>query len=745
MPSSVETPGAALARTALFAGAPRALIELCVARARTVDLAPGATLPLAAAHGAGLGVLLCGSLRIVLPRGASQGVPMAFEENEVLGAIQAVTGQASDGHAECTAACSLLVFDPELLRTVAQRFANFDARLAQLAARRLRALVFRRTLAALLQEGDARLVEALVLRATEVLLERGSCLMKQGDAADAWYVLTSGRLSVVTEADGESLRGADLLPGASVGEIALITGGVRSATLSAERDCSLMCISQADFERFAAAQPVFAQRLMATVVQRLFEQIAPRRTAAAQVLVLLRASASPQLQGALEGLGAALQHTLPTALCTRAAFEAVLGRTVEGAAPTVSHPMWSRFDVWLEEAQRAHDVVLLDAGHADDPWGRECLLRADRCLWLAEPVAAGSSQPPAELLARLDAAQRWAQRGTRRQPWTLLLAHAPQSEAPRSTRAWLATGGFDRHFHLRVGDAETLQRAARLLTGRATGLALSGGGARGFAHIGVLKALVEAGVPIDCIGGTSMGAIQAGMYAMGLSADEMVALNRYVIGQRPFSEYTLPFIALVASRRRDACAAKCFGDVQIEDLWLPYLAVSTDLHGAHAVVHESGSLTRATAASASVPGVLLPVIDGERVLVDGGIVNNLPADLVKARCGGMVYASKVAPSDDVLAPRGGFPSAWSVLLHRLLPWREPLQTPQIGDLLVRTMTVGSADHMQRVASSIDVLIEPDVDRYGMLQFGAIAALVDRGYAAAQQRLQALAPAARDVR
>jgi predicted acylesterase/phospholipase RssA len=231
------------------------------------------------------------------------------------------------------------------------------------------------------------------------------------------------------------------------------------------------------------------------------------------------------------------------------------------------------------------------------------------------------------------------------------------------------------------------------------------------------------------------------MYAMGLSTDQMVALNRYVIGQRPFREYTLPLISLVASRRRDACAAKCFGDVQIEDLWLPYLAVSTDLHGARAVVHESGSLTRATAASASVPGVLLPVVDGELVLVDGGIVNNLPADLVKARCGGTVYASKVAPSDDVLPPPGGFPSAWSVLLHRLLPWREPLQTPQIGDLLVRTMTVSSAEHMQRVAASIDVLIEPDVDRYGMLQFGAIAALVERGYEAARQRLQALAAAA----
>jgi len=739
MPSSFENLGAALAGTALFAGASDDVIGFCIAGARRVDLVPGDTLQ----PGDGLCVLLCGRLRVLLPEVAAPGQAMAVDEHEVLGVIQAVTGQATDTEAVCATPCTVLQIDRPLLRELGLRFDAFDARLAQLAAWRLHTLVFRRTLATLVQGMEAALVEALVQRATELRLERGACLMQQGDAADAWYVLTSGRLSVVTEVAGSSLRGADLLPGDSVGEIGLITGGLRSATLCAERDASLMRLSRADFEHFAEAHPAFARRLMATVVQRLFEQIAPRRAAGAQVLVVLRASASPQLQAAVDGLGAALQRTLPAALCTRAGFEAVLGRSIDGAAPTASHPLWNRFDVWLEEAQRAHDVVLLDAGATDGAWWRECLLRADRCLWLAEPVAGAALQPPADLCARLEAAHGWAQRGTRHQPWTLLLAHPPDADLPRNTRAWLDTDRFERHYHLRAGDAGTMGRAARLLTGRATGLALSGGGARGFAHIGVLQAFTETGPPIDCIGGTSMGAIQAAMFAMGMAIPEMVALNRYVIGQRPFSEYTLPVVALVASRRRDACAAKCFGDLRIEDLWLPYLAVSTDLHGARAVVHERGSLTLATAASSSLPGVLVPVIDGERVLVDGGVVNNLPADLVKARCGGTVFASKVASSDDVLPPSGGFPSAWAVALHRLLPWRMPLSTPKIGDLLMRTMTVGSTEHMQRVASSIDVLIEPDVDHYGMLQFGAIGALVGCGLAAARQRLQAWA--ARDVR
>jgi predicted acylesterase/phospholipase RssA len=414
-----------------------------------------------------------------------------------------------------------------------------------------------------------------------------------------------------------------------------------------------------------------------------------------------------------------------------------VGRSVDAAAlASASHPLWSQFDVWLAEAQQAHGLVLLDGGSADDLWAHECLLHADRGLWLTEPVAPGATQPPAAAGQRLQAVQHAAPH----QPWTLLVAHPGHTQRPRDTRAWLDAGRFERVLHLRNGDAATHERAARLLAGRGHGLALSGGGARGLAHIGVMQAFRDRGVPIDCIGGTSMGALQAGMYAMGLDLPETLACNRRVIGARPFRAFTLPLISLVASRRRDECIHATYGDLQIEDLWLPFIAVSTDLHSAQARVHERGPLGLAVAASASIPGLLVPVTEGERVLVDGGVVNNLPADLVKARCGGTLFASKVAPSDDVRAPPGGFPSAWAVLAHRLLPWRQPLAVPTLAGLMVRTLTVGGEHHMQRVAEHVDVSIEPDVDRYGMMQFEALPELVAAGATAAHRVLQAWAAA-----
>jgi predicted acylesterase/phospholipase RssA/CRP-like cAMP-binding protein len=724
-----------LAGSEMFRGAPDEVVSLCCDEARTFGVVPGELLLRAGERSTSLFLVLQGRVRVLLPGTPTPTTLAEIGVGDVVGEVQAVTGLAAEVDAVAVGACTVLELGRELRRAIGTRFEAFDARLAQLATRRLRALIFRRTVAELVPGLDAAPLDALVSAATEVVLERSACLMAQGDVADAWYVLTSGRLSVVTESADGPRPGADLLPGASVGEIGLIAGGIRSATVVAERDASLIRLSRDDFERFADLHPDFAWRLMGTVVRRLVGQMAARPARGAQVMVVLRASASPRLQAALEQLGTALQRTVAAALCTRKGFEAAVGRTIDGAAaPGPAHPLWSQFDLWLAESQNAHEVVLLDAGVADDLWARECVLHADRCLWLAEPVAPGSSVPPAAAHERLRQARRPVEQGSRGLTWALLLAHPASADMPRDTRAWLGAAPFDRHFHLRVDDARTMERAARLLAGRGLGLALSGGGARGLAHIGVIDAFAVAGIPIDCIGGTSIGAIQAGMYAMGLSTAEMVELNRYVIGRRPFQEYTLPVIALVASRRRDACIRKSFGDVLIEDLWIPYLAVSTDLHSAQARVHESGSLGLAASASSSIPGILVPVTEGPRVLVDGGVVNNLPADLVKSRCGGTVFASKVAPSDDVRAPEGGFPSPWAVLWHRLLPWFAPLRTPKLGDLLIRTMTVGGEDHMQRVARQADVLIEPEVDRYGMLQFSALEALVECGSLAARRCL-----------
>lgn len=725
-----------LARTDLLQGAPDEVLAACANLATRIHLQPGDALILAGSRTGSLYVLSSGTVEVRLRGATDTAVALAqLSEGDVLGEIQVVTGQAATTDVVAITPCVALEIDEGLMRIIVEGFPSFDERLAQLASRRLRKLVFHHAVAELLEGVKPSVVDEFIAGATEVLLRRGESLFQQGDAADAWYVLTSGRLSVNDDSAEETHKVADLLPGASVGEMALITGGERNAGVRAERAASLMRVTRPSFERFADEHPAFARRLMATVVRRLTSKAATHKGGGTLILVVVRASDSPILEAALEQLGGALGRMARAAVCTRADFERAVGSRIDPAA-SETHPLWSRFDVWLEEAQREHPLVLVDAGHADDSWRRECLLHADRCVWLAEPVADGESQPAPAVRAARHGAREFARHGSQRVPWWLLLAHPAATRAPRNTRAWLDADDFDRHFHLRLDDVPAMERTARLLAGIGIGVALSGGGARAFAHIGVLKAFVELGIPIDCIGGTSMGAIQAGMFAMGLSIDEMRKLNLEVIEQRPFEEYTLPVVAVVASQRRDATIRHTFGDVRIEDLWIPYLAISTDLCAARAVVHERGSLGLAASASSSIPGVLVPVIDGDRILVDGGIVDNLPAARVKQRSGGTLFGVKVAPNDDLLAPDGGFPSAWKVLWHRVIPGLPRLVTPRLGDILVRTMTVGSAERMVDATRSVDVLVEPDVAKIGMLQFKAIDSLIELGYAAGMKALRA---------
>lgn len=183
--------------------------------------------------------------------------------------------------------------------------------------------------------------------------------------------------------------------------------------------------------------------------------------------------------------------------------------------------------------------------------------------------------------------------------------------------------------HVRDGNKRDEHRLARLVSGRARCLVLGGGGARGLAHIGVIAAFEEAGLAVDFLGGTSMGAIVAASLAMDLDAGAIRSrLADAFIGQNPLNDYTLPYHALTRVSKVDAALRMSFGDLWIEELWLPYFCVSSNLTTGGAMVHGNGDLATALRASIAIPGLLPPVMSSDGVLVDGGMMNNLPADVM---------------------------------------------------------------------------------------------------------------------
>ena len=255
---------------------------------------------------------------------------------------------------------------------------------------------------------------------------------------------------------------------------------------------------------------------------------------------------------------------------------------------------------------------------------------------------------------------------------SLILLHPATTHQPQGTARWLAPRSLHAHHHVRLGVGADVARLARHLTERAVGVVFSGGGAKGLAHIGALAAMQEAGVTVDRVAGTSQGALIAGLVALLLDEEAMVERCIQVTDR---IGYTLPLVSLASGRNWTRAMKRLYGEVYIEDLWLPYLSLSASLSRNEPVVHDAGPLWRAVRASTSIPGLLPPIQVDEDLLVDGGVISNVPIDVMRERIGGgTIWALDVNTHESTRRyPRlQGSVSGWQVLQQRLGGARQPI-------------------------------------------------------------------------
>ena len=293
---------------------------------------------------------------------------------------------------------------------------------------------------------------------------------------------------------------------------------------------------------------------------------------------------------------------------------------------------------------------------------------------------------------------------------------------PLGTKRWLSERPHvEEHHHLRWNEDADFGRLARVLAGRAIGMVLGGGGARGFAHIGVLKAMREAGIPIDMIGGTSMGAALAAQWALGWTADEIRDINRRVwVEIRPHTKLTIPIVSVVGSRLAQQCGRMMYGDTQIEDLWIPFFCVSSNLTTADVMVHRRGSLLKAATASASLPGFAVPTLEGNQLLCDGGLLNNLPTDVMRQVGAGVVIASEVSLEEDASFIADRVPTPWEVLRRRA-------RFPTLMEVVLRASLLHSTRREQLALDDADLTLRPPVEGFSMMDFPRLAELIALGY------------------
>lgn len=586
---------------------------------------------------------------------------------------------------------------------------------------------------------DASTLARFDADASRVRLRGGEVLFAQSDPADAMYFVLQGRLEIWVRGRGGRERLVNVVgAGASIGEMGVLTDDRRSATVRAIRDSELVRISNEEFSRLIEDQPRIGLALSRLLTRRLRDTTsAPRLVRYARTVALVPAtraglprSFAARLAAALEALASGVVRV------DSATVDAELG--VGTAESSLDETGDSRLVRWLDEREEQARFVLYECDAEPTPWTRRCVRQSDIVLVVAD---ARGDPSPGEIERVLGATEVGA-RARRRE---LVLVHPDDAGRPRNTATWLdarAADGRTVHHHVRLGDARDCARLARAIGEVSLGLALSGGGARGFAEIGVIRALAEQGLDVDVVGGTSMGAVIGGLLALGEEWPTIVELcRREFVGFETVRDLTFPSISLMRGESTVKLLRALFGDVQIEDLWIPYFCVSANLSRAVSVVHDRGPLWLWTRASSAIPGIAPPVPYKGELLVDGGVLNNLPADLVRGRCRGSVIAVDVGAAVDLRTePAVDAPtmSGWRPLARALNPFARQAPFPNILRILSRTATLGSVRDQEAMRDVADLYLHPPTDGVDPLDWKGIDGVVEIGYRDAYDRIAAWA-------
>jgi NTE family protein/lysophospholipid hydrolase len=225
-----------------------------------------------------------------------------------------------------------------------------------------------------------------------------------------------------------------------------------------------------------------------------------------------------------------------------------------------------------------------------------------------------------------------------------------------------------------------------------------------------------------------MGAVIASFYALGWDEKKIMAsLKEAFITNNVFNDYTLPVISLLRCRNLDCAMQKVYGETQIEDLWLNYFCVSSNLTMANLEIHRCGSLWQAIRASISFPGIAVPVVKDGHLLIDGGVLNNLPVDIMRSLCKGTSIAVDVSQVEDLKVWQSEFPSPWKMFYKKFFKTKPGQQFPSILDILMRTAELASIHQRTKTIAEADMYLNPPVHEYKLLDFEHLDALIDIGY------------------
>uniref|UniRef100_A0A672RUE2 lysophospholipase n=1 Tax=Sinocyclocheilus grahami TaxID=75366 RepID=A0A672RUE2_SINGR len=573
-------------------------------------------------------------------------------------------------------------------------------------------------------------------------VEAGRALYRQDDQSDCTYIVLNGRLrSVIRKANGKKELVGEYGRGDLIGVVEALTRQPRATTVHAVRDTELVKLPEGTLNNIKRRYPQVVTRLIHLLGQKILGNLQQPRSA----LGLPSVASSPDVTNPASNLSTVavlpvcdevpisafnleLSHALsaigPTLLLTSDIIRERLG------ASALDSIHEYRLSGWLAQQEDINRIVLYQTDSGMTPWTQRCIRQAD-CILI---LGLGDQEPALGELEQM--LENTAVRALKQ----LVLLHREDGPGPSRTVEWLNMRSWcSGHLHLKcprrvfsrrspsklrevyekvfekTADRHSdFSRLARVLTGNSIALVLGGGGARGCSHVGVIKAMEEAGIPIDIVGGTSIGSFIGALYAEERSA----AMNSVF---KTVLDLTYPITSMFSGSAFNTSISKVFEDKQIEDLWLPYFNVTTDITASAMRVHKDGSLWRYVRASMTLSGYLPPLCDPKdgNLLMDGGYINNLPADIARNMGTKTVIAIDVGSQDETdLCNYGDSLSGWWLLWKRINPWAEKVKVPDMAEIQSRLAYVSCVRQLELVKKSAYCeYIRPPIDRFKTMDFG----------------------------
>ena len=663
----------------------------------------------------------CLSVKVRNPDG-TETVVDRLDPGVTVGDMELLTGKECVATVHASEDAELVRFSKAGFDRLAEKHPQVVNSFAQMILPRFQRAQLIGILTTLFGELDAEAIHDLQSKMEWVHLRSGAVLVRQGDPGDAMYIIAHGRVRFVMEnADGTERVMGEAGTGETVGEFALLTDDTRTATVYAVRDTDVVRVSRPVFESLVARYPQVMTQIARIMIKRRQRAIRARGEDSAIAMTLAIVPAGPDVP--LSEFGQALAGTLeefgPTLHLSAKRLDDAYAKLGVSQTPE-EHATNVVLAAWLSDRERQYRYIVYETDKTWSPWTQRCLRQAD-CILLVGRADSDPTPGPIEMaMHRMTANARVE----------LVLLQPVGTKWPSATSSWLGQRKVRAHHHVRMSNDIDLQRLARRATGRGLGLVLSGGGARGFGHVGAIRAIEEAGLHVDVLGGTSMGSLVAGLYAVGLGYEELYELAESYASREALFDYTLPLVSFFETKKVTRLLKELSKDVRIEDLWLPYFCVSCSLSQGKEIVHREGLLWESIRASMAIPGIFAPVLHSSELLVDGGAVNNFPIDVMRDICErGTVIGIDASPSCCKVEEYDFGPSisGWQVLWRRLNPFAPPMRVPSVLSILVRTLDVNGMYRTAAIRHLADLVVPLPLEEFGILEFESYERIVEIGY------------------